>query len=186
MSTSQAAAADPYPPVPVDLKDPIFAAFLAWLLPGAGHMYQRRWGKGGLFMACILSTFFFGLYLGDGKVVYAAWKPDEPRYAYLCQVAVGVPALPALVQTIRVRSGNAPLFSGVMAPPRNADDLAERHENLHRYFELGTVYTMIAGLLNILAIYDAWGGPVYFEGKEEEDGPPKDKPPPGGDPPGKA
>ena len=28
------------------------------------------------------------------------------------------------------------------------------------FFELGTVYTLIAGLLNILAIYDAWGGPV--------------------------
>ena len=28
------------------------------------------------------------------------------------------------------------------------------------FFELGTVFTLIAGLLNVLAIYDAWGGPV--------------------------
>jgi hypothetical protein len=27
---------------------------------------------------------------------------------------------------------------------------------------LGTVYTMIAGLLNILVIYDAWGGPMKY------------------------
>jgi hypothetical protein len=33
--------------------------------------------------------------------------------------------------------------------------------DLNRYFEFGTVYTMIAGLLNVLAIYDAWGGPVF-------------------------
>ena len=40
-------------------------------------MYQRRWGKGGLFMACILSTFFFGLYLGDGKGVHAPVRDGE-------------------------------------------------------------------------------------------------------------
>ena len=31
------------------------------------------------------------------------------------------------------------------------------------FFELGTVYTLIAGLLNILAIYDAWGGPAALQ-----------------------
>ena len=38
-------------------------------------------------------------------------------------------------------------------------------------FELGTAFTMIAGLLNILAIYDAWGGPVFLETakKDEEE-----------------
>ncbi len=45
----------------------------------------------------------------------------------------------------------------------------ELHRQLHRYFELGTVYTMIAGLLNILAIYDAWGGPVFSEPAKKED-----------------
>jgi len=34
---------------------------------------------------------------------------------------------------------------------------------LPRSFDLGTAYTMIAGLLNLLAIYDAWGGPVFPE-----------------------
>jgi hypothetical protein len=33
-------------PVSIDLRDPWLAAFLAWLVPGLGHMYQRRWGKG--------------------------------------------------------------------------------------------------------------------------------------------
>src|SRR5690242_14086203 len=50
----------------IDLRDPWLAAFLAWLVPGLGHMYQRRWGKGGLFMTCILATFFYGLWLGGG------------------------------------------------------------------------------------------------------------------------
>jgi hypothetical protein len=48
-----------------------------------------------------------------------------------------------------------------------------------RNFELGTLYTMIAGLLNVLAIFDAYGGPAFPEptGREE---PPPDKPPGGG------
>ncbi len=31
------------------------------------------------------------------------------------------------------------------------------------------MYTLIAGLLNVLAIYDAWGGPVFMEKKEEDE-----------------
>jgi hypothetical protein len=34
---------------------------------------------------------------------------------------------------------------------------------------LGTVYTLVAGLLNVLAIYDAWCGPVFAESEEEVD-----------------
>ena len=34
------------------------------------------------------------------------------------------------------------------------------HKRTASGFELGTLYTMIAGLLNILAVYDAYGGPL--------------------------
>src|SRR3954447_17767056 len=86
----------------VQLKDPALAAFLAWLIPGAGHLYQGRTAKGLLFMVCILGAFFYGLILGDYKVVYASWEGDDKRLPYLCQVGAGLPALPALVQTYRV------------------------------------------------------------------------------------
>jgi hypothetical protein len=225
---SQPAADQPH----VDLRDPYLAAFLAWLLPGAGHFYQRRWGKGGLFMVCILTTFFVGLWMGQGRVVYASWRPNDQRYAYICQVGVGLPALPALVQAMRLKSGEAPFWNGAMAPPflpgqrlprkwvadqvakgnLDASDFpelsraepadyveylchAEYYTNqrgepavqysdeapkfmpsastrepynqlsdwnlqMGPYFELGTVYTLIAGLLNVLAIFDALAGPA--------------------------
>lgn len=168
-NTKVASTADPSAP-PLKLKDPIFAAFLAWLLPGAGHLYQGRTAKGLLFMICILGTFFFGLWLGDGRVVYASWRTNDVRLPYLCQVGVGLPALPALVQAQRVRNDKAPFFDGRMAPPRlqGPDELAEWHKKLNRYFELGTVYTMIAGLLNILAIYDALDGPALEDDESEK------------------
>lgn len=179
-------ASDAIPP----LKDPVVAGCLAWLIPGLGHFYQGRVAKGLLFLVCILGTFCYGLYLGGGRVVYASMRPNDRRLAYLCQVGVGLPSLPALVQAQRFRSqtlrheaqqreqaGDARLSDWFMAPPEvssddsrqdRPDELDKLHGRLHRFFELGTVYTMIAGLLNVLAIYDACGGPAFAEQAADE------------------
>ena len=78
--------------VRVDLRDPYWAALLAWLWPGAGHFYQRRYGKGLLFMVCILSIFIFGLCLGRGRVVYASFERGDFRWQYVCQLGAGLVA----------------------------------------------------------------------------------------------
>ena len=76
--------------------------------------------------------------------------------------------------------GDEVLWGGFMAPPwipsgidkdpnRQQPTLNDLNSHLHRFFELGTVFTMIAGLLNILVIYDAWGGPVFSEAAKKED-----------------
>jgi hypothetical protein len=121
-----------------------------------------------LFMVCILVTYFWGLAMGGGHVVYASFKKADMRYPYLCQVAVGLPALPALVQHYRVMNAKEPLLGiDLMAPPRQPvleqeyDQLAQWHADTGFYFELGTLYTMVAGLLNLLAIYDAHSGPAF-------------------------
>lgn len=165
--------------IEIDLRQPGLAALWAWLWPGAGHLYQRRYAKGILFMVCILTTYFFGMAMGGGHVVYASWNQTEKRWQYFCQLGVGLPALPAIVQARRQTAGRAPLFKGMMAPPVidvNGDQLAQWHKTYHLYFELGTLYTMIAGLLNVLAIYDAYGGPVIIPPEEEGE----ETPEPGG------
>lgn len=167
-------------PQKIDLKDPVLAAFLGWLVPGLGHLYQGRTAKGILFLVSILGTFFYGVYLGGdrevgwGRVVYMSFHPEDQRLHFLCQAGVGLPSMPAVIQSFRVRSGRAPLWGSLMAPPRLPSDrssdrptLNDLHKRLHHYFELGTLYTMIAGLLNILAIYDAWAGPVWDESTEQ-------------------
>jgi hypothetical protein len=179
----------------IDLKDPALAAFLAWLVPGLGHWYQGRRAKAVLYFICILGLFVYGLYLsgssslGYGRAVYFSWRPGDQRLYYLAQIGVGVPALPALVQANRMSNQRPVWFGGFMAPPRpdgakidspNADQptAGDLHRQLHHYFELATFFTMIAGLLNVLAIYDAWAGPVIVplsdaeeikEEKKEED-----------------
>lgn len=157
------AAAVPSDHLEIDLKDPALAAVLAWLVPGLGHWYQGRRHKAILFFVCIMGTFGYGLYLGEGRVVYASWRDNDRRLPYFCQVGVGLPALPALVQAQRAKPLKFPVYERFMVPPDigQGGEMDRLQKKLHRFWELGTVYTMIAGLLNILVIYDAWGGPAY-------------------------
>ncbi|MFM8706815.1 MAG: DUF6677 family protein, partial [Planctomycetia bacterium] len=46
------------------------------------------------------------------------------------------------------------------------DQLAQWHRRLGRFYEIGTLYTMLAGMLNLLVIYDAGAGP---RGPSEEE-----------------
>lgn len=168
---------DFHAPVPVNLRSPWVAAVYAWLWPGAGHIYQGRYAKGILFMVCVLSTYFFGFALGEGRVVYASWKP-EIRYPYFAQVGVGLPALPALVQSNRIKNGKGPLFGIDRMTPPSPDTLAQWHKELKGFFEIASLYTMIAGLLNILAIYDAFAGPDFPQPEDKKKrGPPAKDPP---------
>jgi hypothetical protein len=165
--------------VVIDLKQPWLAGILAWAIPGMGHVYQGRTGKGLLFFICILGTFAYGMYLGEGKVVYAAtpWE-QQYRWQYLCQLGVGLPATPMLIQRHRAENNQPPLWDGFMAQPRNVptpwqdysghmstqpNELAMWTVKMHPRFELGTVYTVIAGLLNVLVICDAVSGPLILK-----------------------
>ncbi len=77
------------------------AAFLAWLIPGLGHLYQGRIAKAVLFFVCIMGIYVYGVYLGGnselgyGRAVYFAFRDDEWRLNYICQIGVGLPSLPA-------------------------------------------------------------------------------------------
>jgi hypothetical protein len=204
----------------VDLRTPYLAAALAWLWPGAGHIYQRRYAKGVMFMVCVLSTYFFGLGLGQGRVVYASWKPGDYRWQYIFQLQTGLPAIPAIVQSFKTSRGADPFFilgerypedfggqnpqseesrmryrlrfklitpetkiegyqgrtlkDGLMAPPagpvfENENDvLGQWHFELKHLFDYGTYFTVIAGLLNLLVVYDAFVGPAILPPPKKE------------------
>lgn len=176
--------------IEVNLKNRYLAAFLAWLIPGAGHFYQGRHTKGTLFVISVLSIWMLGFALGGFHVVYASWYPGDKRWHYLLQAGVGAAALPALVQgnqmrlatdprTGRTRDGYEPKWGGFMAPPHRpvmeseADEIAAWYARSGAGYEMGTWYTMIAGLLNFLIIYDAFGGPlaVPISGRRVRDQP---------------
>lgn len=51
---------------------------------------------------------------------------------------------------------------------RPADQLSIWQMRLGRFFEIGTLYTMIAGMLNLLVAYDAWSGPMRASTDEDK------------------
>jgi len=48
------------------------------------------------------------------------------------------------------------------------DQLAQWHRQLGKFFDIGTLYTMLAGMLNLLVIYDAWAGPLGPSDEEKK------------------
>lgn len=273
-----------------DMRDPRInfrtrelAALLAFLIPGAGHYYQGRRLKAGIYFGGIVSLFFAGMVLGNWQPVYSQTAiPSSPtpteletrekrsttKFAigYSAQFFTGIPALPALLQQMRFRSddglvtvlrgslesnftgafrdGNEFLpVSGVLSlrpdkgglvvgefvgttssgesvstvvsgsvkmgrevygspqrrvsvsglkdvavegvvpeelrgavarpffdwyqAPRDSRELDRLHGKLSHRFDIACVFTWIAGLLNLMAIWDAYDGPAYGYGDEE-------------------
>ena len=162
----------PAPPdEPIPLKNPALAALLAWMVPGLGHYYQGRRGKAVLYFACIMGLFVIGLILGDFKNVIWRWtSPTQDaenfRFGYVCQFFAGLVALPALIQSTLAHYGVGPILGGYLADPP-MDELNAAYNRLSKLYEIGWVYTMVAGLLNIFAIFDAYEGPAH--GVEADD-----------------
>jgi len=172
----------------VDLRNRPLAALLAWMIPGAGHFYQGRRIKAAIFFVCILSTWILGFGVGGSHVVYSSWQPGDKRWHYYLQAGAGIVAFPAYLQGRRMNDATdsftretnrdyEPLWGGFMAPPfrpvleSEADEVAAWYAKYGAGYEMGTWYTVIAGLLNILVIYDAYGGPlsVPISGRKREE-----------------
>ena len=132
----------------IQLKNRHLAAVLAFLIPGAGHAYQGRWFKAAIFSSFVLGLFFWGMSLGEWQVVYARFStsdqvPGRSRdktIGYLSQVAVGIPALPALIQSQRYARSNSDERAG------------EPHE-----FPMQTLFE---GLVKFDSAAGRWEGPV--------------------------
>ncbi|TWT48244.1 DUF6677 family protein [Botrimarina hoheduenensis] len=200
---------NPDPLSPLQLKNPGRAALLAWLFPGLGHLYQGRIAKGVLFGVAIVALFVFGFVVGGGRVAYAATGPVLPspvrfvmeRWPFPCQAGIGAVAIPALMERARYNAGEGPLLGGAFYPPRTGeraargpkiesrdtagntvthpDELAQWHYEYGYYFELGTIYTVVAGLLNLLVVYDAYSGPLVqlTPPRDQSDNGPDNDPP---------
>jgi TM2 domain-containing membrane protein YozV len=178
------------PPVRVHHPE---AALLSYLVPGLGQIYQGRVAKGLLFLVCLYGLFFYGMYLGSWKNVYLYFNNEENsfrlalsrgkfsdlivRMHYFGQFWIGVAAWPALFQhySYDATQEKGPLFGtfqrlpkeGYPNDPPNQGTLNELQRDGDKTWDLGWIYTVIAGVLNILVIYDAYAGPAFVRQKDE-------------------
>jgi hypothetical protein len=145
----------------LNLRNRYVAAILAWLIPGAGHYYQRRYLKSAVFFLCIMSSFLIGMLVSSGHCVYASWNGIERRWQYILQAGIGLPAMPAAWQSWTADDRNfRPAEEGFMEAPRSTRTLDDWNAKTASGFDMGTLYTMVAGLLNVLVIFDAFAGPL--------------------------
>jgi hypothetical protein len=104
-------------------------ALAAWAVPGLGHLLLRRPSKAAWFGGLILGTFALGLVLGEGASVSSARFP----WHMYGQIGAGLPAL--LADSLL---GSSP-----------------QGRTIGR-LELGVVITTVAGILNLIAMVDAY------------------------------
>jgi TM2 domain-containing membrane protein YozV len=147
----------------LDLKNRQLALLLAWMVPGLGHFYQGRTGKGILYLVSILSLFVVGLALGDWRVVYWRWQnpignTETFCWPYLFQFWTGLAAFPAMIQATLVHYGHQPTLWSFMGVPSQMELNSLYPKG--KFVEIGSLYTMVAGLLNVLAMFDAYEGPA--------------------------
>jgi len=132
-------------------RSPELAAALSWLVPGLGHLYARHFIKGGLSLLLVLGLYMWGIQLSHGDAVSLDTERGHP-YAFVAQIGVGGPTLLALAY-----SKNK--LPGLPNPPRSDADYREP-EYVSRLpdVDTGLLFTMVAGLLNVLLVYDTMRG----------------------------
>ena len=110
---------------------PIAPVLAAWLIPGGGHLWQRRWGRGGLLLFSVGSMFALGLAM-HGR--FFALRPSN------------------FVETLGFLGdlGSGLLFLGAWFLGYHQEVMASP------LADYGTKFLLVAGLLNILCMLDAY------------------------------
>lgn len=109
----------------------VLAPALGWLIPGAGHLIQRRWIRGSLLMGSIVVMFVLGL-LMQGRI----YQPN------------GGDILDILGFVGDVGAGGLYIVSQAMSWGHGAIS--------HATADYGTKYLIVAGLLNFISAADAY------------------------------
>jgi hypothetical protein len=107
------------------------APVAAWLVPGLGHLVQRRWLRGVIIMACVSIMFFVGLAM-QGKI-YPFNTGD----------------------LLDILGFFGDIGSGLLYIVARAADWGQGA--IHRATaDYGTKYIIVAGLLNVISAVDAY------------------------------
>ncbi len=109
----------------------VLAPALGWLIPGAGHLIQRRWIRGVLLMASIVTMFLLGLAM-QGRV----YRPNGGDILDILGFVGDIGAGGLYIVTRAMDWGQ-----GAIA---------------HATADFGTKYIIVAGLLNFIAVADAY------------------------------
>jgi len=148
-------------------RHPEIAAVLAFLIPGLGHIYLGKSFKGVVAFVFLVGLYAAGLFVTRGECVSVDKEKGHP-YAFFAQVGCGLPTGLALLRShsaeVKKWFGNEPGADSYEERDYEKDEFVARLPKLDE----GLLYTMIAGLLNLLLIHDAFlGAPGGLLRREE-------------------
>lgn len=109
----------------------VLAPAIGWLIPGAGHMIQKRWIRGALLFISIASLFLLGLAM-QGRIYKANGGDILDMLGFVGNVGAGAFYLVTLAQD---------WGQGAIA---------------FATADYGTKFMIVAGLLNFIAVADAY------------------------------
>jgi hypothetical protein len=109
----------------------VLAPALGWLVPGAGHMIQKRWIRGGLLFVSIVTLFLLGLGM-QGRIYKANGGDILDMLGFIGDVGAGA----LYVITLAMDWGQGAIQFATA--------------------DFGTKFMIVAGLLNFIAIADAY------------------------------
>jgi hypothetical protein len=109
----------------------VVAPAVGWLIPGAGHLIQKRWIRGLLLMVCVICMFILGLMM-EGKLYSPNTGDILDILGFIGDVGAG--ALYIVSKALDAGTGNIARATA----------------------DYGTKYLIVAGLLNIISAVDAY------------------------------
>ena len=140
------------------------AALATWILPGLGHVLIGQKQRGYVLMLTILCLWITGVLIGGITVIDRYDRGSDKRNWWFVGQALLSPSI--IVDTLHQRLKNR------MDDPFPAEDGEPRPFYEPSYgipFEQGTLFTALAGLLNLLCIIDvAYCDPMARRVDDEE------------------
>jgi hypothetical protein len=127
-STTQKTKAAPAEPVSMMA---VVAPAVGWLIPGAGHMMQKRWIRGGLLFISIVTLFLLGLGM-QGRI----YKPNGGDILDMLGFIGNLGAGALYILTVALDWGQGAIQFATA--------------------DYGTKFMIVAGLLNFIAVADAY------------------------------
>jgi hypothetical protein len=109
----------------------VVAPAVGWLIPGAGHIIQKRWIRGGLLLISIASLFLLGLAM-QGRIYKANGGDILDMLGFIGDVGAGG----FYIITMAMDWGQGAIAFATA--------------------DYGTKFMIVAGLLNFIAVADAY------------------------------
>lgn len=103
----------------------------AWAVPGLGHLWFGRRFKGLVFLVALPLMFWMGLWL-EGQLF--PFEPSQPLVALAALADVGIGITYVAARAMGHGGGNVVAVT----------------------YEYGNAFLIVAGLLNLLVVIDAW------------------------------